>query len=200
MSFDLSQFFSTFIVLFAVIDIFGSLPLILDLKMKGNNIKAFEATLVSSFILLVFFFVGEPLLGLFGVDIASFAIAGAFVLFVIAMEMIIGIKIFRYDTPAGVSIVPIAFPLIAGPGSFTTLLSLRAEYDIVNITIALLINMIIVYIVLKFSSKAQQVIGKAGIYMMQKFFGIILMAMAIRLFSSNFAALLQQFIPGVISK
>ncbi|SMO69381.1 multiple antibiotic resistance protein [Saccharicrinis carchari] len=195
MNIDFLQILSAFIVLFAVIDILGSIPLILNLKKRGETIKPFQASSVSLIILLVFFFMGEPLLGLFGVDISSFAIAGAFVLLVMAFEMIFGVHIFRHDSPAGASIVPIAFPLIAGAGTFTTLLSFRAEFDNINIIIALVLNIVFVFFVLKSTDRVEKIIGKGGVYLLQKFFGIILLAMSIRLFLSNFADLLVQFFP-----
>lgn len=197
MNIDFLQILSAFIVLFAVIDILGSIPLILSLKERGETIKPFQAAFVSLIILMVFFFVGEPLLGLFGVDISSFAIAGAFVLLVMAFEMIFGVHIFKHDSPAGASIVPIAFPLIAGAGTFTTLLSFRAEFDNINIIIALLLNIVFVFFVLRNTDRVERIIGKGGVYLLQKFFGIILLAMAIRLFLSNFANLLVQFLPGL---
>ncbi len=197
MNIDFLQILSAFIVLFAVIDILGSIPLILSLKERGETIKPFQAAFVSLMILLVFFFLGEPLLGLFGVDISSFAIAGAFVLLVMAFEMIFGIHIFKHDSPAGASIVPIAFPLIAGAGTFTTLLSFKAEFENINIIIALFLNIIFVFFVLRNTHRVEKIIGKGGVYLLQKFFGIILLAMAIRLFLSNFANLLLQFLPAL---
>lgn len=197
MNIQFLQIVSAFIVLFAVIDILGSIPLIIGLKKKGNTINAFQASATSLGILLLFFFLGEPLLGLFGVDISSFAIAGSFVLLVMAFEMIFGVHIFKHDSPAGASIVPIAFPLIAGAGSFTTILSLRAEFDSINIIIALLLNIIVVFLVLKSTDSVEKIIGDAGVYVLQKFFGIILLAMAIRLFLSNFANLITQFFPAL---
>ncbi len=194
---NLVQIFSAFIVLFAVIDILGSIPVIINLKKKGNKINSFQASLISLLILLTFFFIGEPLLGLFGVDISSFAIAGSFVLLVMAFEMIFGINIFKHDSPTGASIVPIAFPLIAGAGSFTTILSLRAEFQTYNILIALVLNIIVVYFVLQSTDKVEKLLGEGGIYIMQKFFGIILLAMSIRLFLSNFTSLLTQFLPAL---
>ncbi len=198
MNFNALQILSAFIVLFAVIDILGSIPVFINIKKQGNKINPFQASFVSLSILLLFFFLGEPLLGLFGVDISSFAIAGSFVLLVMAFEMIFGIHIFKHeDSPTGASIVPIAFPLIAGAGSFTTLLSLRSEFDSINIIIALILNIIIVYFVLKTTDKVAKIIGEGGIYLLQKFFGIILLAMSIRLFLSNFANLLAQFLPAL---
>lgn len=191
------QIVSAFIVLFAVIDILGSIPLILDLKKKGNKINASQAAIYSYAILVVFFFVGEPLLGLFGVDISSFAIAGSFVLLVMAFEMIFGIHIFKHDSPNGASIVPIAFPLVAGAGSFTTILSLRSEFETINILIALTLNIVVVYLVLRSTGKVEKIIGEGGVYVLQKFFGIILLAMAIRLFLTNFANLITQFLPAL---
>jgi len=195
MNIQFLQILSAFIVLFAVIDILGSIPLIIDLQKKGNRINAFQASIISLGILLLFFFLGEPLLGLFGVDISSFAIAGSFVLLVMAFEMIFGIHIFKHDSPGGASIVPIAFPLVAGAGSFTTILSLRAEFDSINIIIALLLNIIVVYFVLRSTGSVEKIIGEGGVYVLQKFFGIILLAMAIRLFLTNFATLIVQFFP-----
>ena len=197
MKIDMLQILSPFIVLFAVIDILGSIPLIVNLKKQGNVINAYQASLVSFAILLLFFFLGEPLLGLFGVDISSFAIAGSFVLFVMAFEMIFGIHIFKHDSPAGASIVPIAFPLIAGAGSFTTILSLRSEFESINIIIALVLNIVWVFLVLRSTDRVEKIIGEGGIYLLQKFFGIILLAMAIRLFLSNIAELLTQFLPAL---
>ncbi|MCW3788758.1 MarC family protein [Plebeiibacterium sediminum] len=198
MNLNALQILSAFIVLFAVIDILGSIPVIINLKKQGNKINALQASLVSLSILLLFFFLGEPLLSLFGVDISSFAIAGAFVLLVMAFEMIFGINIFKHDnSPAGASIVPIAFPLIAGAGSFTTLLSLRAEFDSINIIIALILNIVIVFLVLKTTDRVEKIIGEGGIYLLQKFFGIILLAMSIRLFLSNLANLISQFLPAL---
>lgn len=189
MELNLLEIVSAFIVLFAVIDILGSIPIIVDLRNKGNKINAFQASLVSFIILITFLFIGKALLGLFGVDISSFAIAGSFVLFMIAIEMILGVTIFKHDSPTGASIVPIAFPLIAGAGSFTTLLSLRAEYATINIVIGLFLNIVFVYIVLRMTTLVERVIGQAGIYVLKKFFGIILMAMSIKLFLNNVSGL-----------
>ncbi len=185
---------SAFIVLFAVIDILGSVPIILDIKKKGTKFSPFKATSISFVILILFLFIGEALLGLFNVDISSFAIAGSFVLMIMAFEMILGIEIFKHgDSPNGATIVPIAFPLIAGAGSFTTLLSLRAEYQMINILIALLLNILFVYFVLKSTHIIERIIGNGGIYVLKKFFGIILMAMSVKLFITNLGNLAVQF-------
>lgn len=185
MEFNILHILSAFIVLFAVIDILGSIPIVLNIRNKGNKINALQASSISYIILIVFLFVGKALLGLFGVDISSFAIAGSFVLFIMAFEMILGVEIFKHDSPAGASIVPIAFPLVAGPGSFTTLLALRAEYATSTIIIALTLNIILVYLVLKLTPQVERLIGQAGIYVLKKFFGIILLAMAIKLFMNS---------------
>ncbi len=191
MNFSFIELTSAFMVLFAIIDILGSIPLILDIKKKANVVYAFKASAIAFVILIAFLFTGEGILKLFNVDIQSFAIAGALVIFIFAIEMILDIEIFRNKGPEGSSsIVPLAFPLIAGPGSFTTLLSLRAEYDTINIIIALVLNLLIVYFVLKSTSKIEKFIGEGGIYILRKFFGIILLAIAVKLFTSNIGSLL----------
>ncbi len=191
MNFSLIELTSAFMVLFAIIDILGSIPLILDIKKKANVVHAFRASSIAFLILIAFLFTGEGILKLFNVDIQSFAVAGALVIFIFAIEMILDVEIFRNKGPEGSSsIVPLAFPLIAGPGSFTTLLSLRAEYDTINIVIALVLNLLIVYFVLKSTSKVEKVIGEGGIYILRKFFGIILLAISVKLFTSNIGSLL----------
>ncbi|PWD99130.1 MarC family protein [Marinilabilia rubra] len=189
MGIDFLEIVSAFIVLFAVIDILGSIPIIVDLRNKGNKINATQASVVSYVILIAFLFVGKALLGLFSVDISSFAIAGSFVLFMIAIEMILGVTIFKHDSPSGASLVPIAFPLVAGAGSFTTLLALRAEYETINIIIGLTLNIALVFMVLKLTNQVEKLIGETGIYVLKKFFGIILLAVAIKLFTNNVANL-----------
>ena len=185
MYFDLREIFSAFMVLFAIIDITGSIPIIIDIKSKTGEIKSGEATLAAFGIMLLFFFGGEPLLELFGVDISSFAIAGSLVVFFIGLEMVMGIQLFKSDASTGSSIVPIAFPLIAGAGSITSLISLKAEYHTFNILIALTLNMIIVFYVLKATKLFERLLGKVGIIILRKVFGIILLAIAIKLFTSN---------------
>ena len=197
MEFIFKEFISAFIVLFAVIDILGSIPIILNIREKGITINAFKASSISLIILVIFLYAGEKLLGLFGVDLSSFAIAGSFVLLIMALEMILGVDIFKHDSPSGASIVPIAFPLIAGAGSFTTLLSLRAEFQFINIICALVLNIVVVFFVLKFTDHIKKIIGAGGVYILKKFFGIILLAMSVRLFMSNLAMFLADFIPKV---
>ncbi len=172
-------------VLFAIIDIPGSIPIIIDIKSKSGDINSLQVTLVSLSIMLLFLFIGEPLLGLFGVDISSFAIAGSLVIFLLSMEMVLGIELFKHQDTQGASIVPIAFPLIAGAGSLTTLLSLKAQYATENIVIALILNMVVVYIVLRATTIFEKVLGKTGTHILRKVFGIILLAIAIKLFTSN---------------
>lgn len=172
-------------ILFAVIDITGSVPVILELKKRSGEIEAGKATMVAYVMLLLFLFIGEPFLNLFGVDVSSFAIAGSFVLFFIGLEMVLGIEIFKYDSYRNSSIFPIAFPLIAGAGSLTTIISLKAEYDLWNIFIALTLNMVVVYLVLKATRLVEKLLGASGILILTKVFGIILLAIAVRLFLSN---------------
>lgn len=191
MNFSLIQITSAFMVLFAIIDILGSIPIILNIKRKGQNVHAVRASAVALIILIVFLFSGEAVLKLFNVDIQSFAVAGSLIIFIFSLEMILDVEIFRNKGPeGGSSIIPIAFPLIAGPGSFTTLLSLRAEYATQNIIIALVLNIIFVFFVLKSTSKIEQIIGEGGIYILRKFFGIILLAIAVKLFTTNIGSLL----------
>ena len=191
MNFSFLQIARAFMVLFAIIDILGSIPIILNIKRKGQSVHALKASLVALLILIVFLFSGEAVLHLFNVDIQSFAVAGALIIFIFSLEMILDVEIFRNKGPeGGSSIIPIAFPLIAGPGSFTTLLSLRAEYAAENIIIALVLNIIFVYFVLKSTSKIEKFIGEGGIYILRKFFGIILLAIAVKLFTSNIGSLL----------
>ena len=193
-TFNFQELISAFIVLFAVIDIIGSIPIILDLKAKGRNVNAIKATLISFGLLIGFFYAGDMLLKLFQVDIASFAVAGSFVLFLLALEMILDVEIFKNQGPIKeATLVPLVFPLLAGAGSFTTLLSLRAEYAPLNIVIALVLNMVWVFTVLKLTDKVEHLLGKGGIYMIRKFFGIILLAIAARLFTANITQLLSQF-------
>jgi len=187
---------SAFLVLFAIIDVTGSVPIFLNLRSKNKIIEPSKAALYSFFILLLFLFVGEWILKLFQVDLSSFAVAGALVILIISIEMIFGIEIFKNDNPDGEdssTLVPVVFPLIAGPGTFTTLLSMRAEYNIVNIIIAIALNMVLVYVVLHYLDAVKKLMGASGIYIMRKFFGIILMAISIRLITSNMSTLIASF-------
>lgn len=181
-----SEVFKASMVLFAVIDIIGSVPLIIKLKESAGEIHELRTSIVSFGIMIGFFILGESVLQLFGVNKASFAVAGSLLLFAMAAEMILGVKVFR-DSISGktASIVPLAFPIIAGAGTMTSLISLRAEYYDFNIIIAIIINVLIIYIVLKSTNKIEKLLGETGIAIMKKVFGIILLAIAIKLFTTN---------------
>lgn len=185
MSIDWKEVFTISMILFAVIDILGSIPIIVDLRSKIGHIQSEKATIVSAIIMIAFLFVGEEILKLIGIDANSFAVAGSFVLFFLALEMILGVRLYKEDNPTTASIVPIAFPLIAGAGTMTTLLSLRAAYDKINIIIAILINVILVYGVLKSSGKIEKLLGVNGLGIIRKVFGVILLAISIKLFAAN---------------
>ncbi|NDV84577.1 MarC family protein [Bacteroides sp. 51] len=185
-SFNFQEMISAFIVLFAVIDIIGSIPIIINLKERGQSVNALKATLISFALMLGFFYAGDMMLKLFHVDIESFAVAGAIVIFLMALEMLLDVEIFKNQGPIkSATLVPLVFPLLAGAGSFTTLLSLRAEYASINILIALTLNMIWVYFVVSMTDKVERFLGRGGIYLIRKFFGIILIAIAVKLFMSN---------------
>jgi multiple antibiotic resistance protein len=185
MELDFKEVATVGMVLFAVIDIVGTIPIMVDLKSKHGHIESEKASLVAGMIMIVFLFVGEELLNLIGIDVHSFAVAGSFVLFFLALEMILGIRIYRDEESSSASIVPIAFPLIAGAGTMTTLLSLKAQYQTVNILIAIVLNIIVVYIVLKSSAKIEKMLGKNGLGVIRKAFGVVLLAIAVKLFAGN---------------
>jgi multiple antibiotic resistance protein len=185
MEFDWRELFTVSMVLFAVIDIVGSVPIIVDLRTKLGHIESEKASIVALIIMVAFLFVGEEILKLIGIDANSFAVAGSFVLFFLAVEMILGIRLYKEDNPSTASIVPIAFPIIAGAGTMTTLLSLRAEYEKINIIIAIVINVIVVYAVLKSSAKIEKVLGANGLGIIRKVFGVVLLAIAVKLFAAN---------------
>jgi|SRR5690625_575311 len=189
MNFDVKQILTATMILFAIIDIVGSIPIIVSLRQKVGHIKSEKATIVSAVIMIAFLFIGESILNLIGIDINSFAVAGSFVLFFLALEMILGIQIMKDETPETASIVPLAFPLIAGPGAMTSILALRAEYFVTNIIAAILINVILVYIVLKTSGRIEKILGKQGINVVRKIFGVILLAIAVKLFTTNIQSL-----------
>jgi multiple antibiotic resistance protein len=183
--FSFKEIATASMVLFAVIDILGSIPIIIGLRNKVGHIHSEKASVVAAIIMVSFLFVGEEILKLIGIDVNSFAVAGAFVIFFLAIEMVLGISLYRDDEPETASIVPIAFPLIAGAGTMTAILSLRAEYFVENIIVAILINIIFVYLVLKSSSKIERILGKGGLGVIRKVFGVILLAIAVKLFTSN---------------
>ncbi|GGW99057.1 MarC family protein [Salegentibacter mishustinae] len=183
------QIFTAGMILFAVIDIIGNIPIIIDLRKKVGHIQSEKASVVAGIIMIVFLFVGKEILNLIGIDVNSFAVAGAFILFFLALEMILGITLYKDDEPETASIVPLAFPLIAGAGTLTTLVSLQAEYEAINIIVAILINIIFVYMVLKSSNKIEKVLGSQGISVIRKVFGVILLAIAVKLFATNIQSL-----------
>jgi multiple antibiotic resistance protein len=185
MNFDFKEIATVGMVLFAVIDIVGTIPIVVDLRSKHGHIESEKASLVAAIIMIVFLFVGEGLLNLIGIDVHSFAVAGSFVLFFLALEMILGIRIYRDTEPSSASIVPLAFPLIAGAGTMTTLLSLRSQFYTENIIVAIILNIILVYAVLKSSSKIEKMLGKTGLGVVRKTFGVVLLAIAVKLFASN---------------
>jgi len=185
MNFDFKQIITASLILFAVIDIIGSIPIIVDLRKKVGHIESEKASIVAAILMVMFLFVGEEILSLIGIDVNSFAVAGAFILFFLALEMILGIQLYKDDAPETASIVPLAFPLIAGAGTMTTLLSLRSEYETVNIICAIVINVVFVYLVLKSSGKIEKVLGSQGINVIRKIFGVILLAIAVKLFATN---------------
>ena len=191
MLFNFKEILTATMVLFAVIDIVGSIPIIIDLRQKVGHIQSEKASLVAALIMILFLFLGEEILKLIGIDVNSFAVAGSFVILFLALEMILGIKLYRDEAPETASVVPLAFPLIAGAGTMTSLLSLKAEFATVNIIVAIIINIIFVYAVLKSSKKIEKVTGKGGIGVIRKIFGIVLLAIAVKLFASNIQGLFQ---------
>ena len=185
MEFNLKEIFTATMILFAVIDIIGSIPIIIDLRQKVGHIQSEKASIVAMLIMILFLFLGSQILILIGIDVYSFAVAGSFVLLFLALEMILGVQLYKEESPETTSVVPLAFPLIAGAGTMTTILSLKAEFHTINIIIAIVLNMIFVYAVLKSSTKIEKFIGKAGINIIRKIFGVVLLAIAVKLFASN---------------
>ncbi|SCY77128.1 MarC family protein [Flavobacterium caeni] len=182
---DIKEIITVSMVLFAVIDIVGTIPIIVDLRNRHGHIESEKASAVAGIIMIVFLFIGEEFLKLIGIDVHSFAVAGSFVLFFLALEMILGIRIYKEDQASSASIVPLAFPLIAGAGTMTTLLSLRSQYDAANIVIAIVLNIILVYVVLRSSAKIERMLGKNGLGVVRKTFGVVLLAIAVKLFAAN---------------
>ena len=192
MTFDFKEIFTAFMVLFAVIDIVGNIPIIIDLRNKSGHIQSERASVIAGVIMIIFLFLGDSILKLIGIDVHSFAVAGAFILFFIALEMILGITLYKQEEGSNVnaSVFPIAFPLIAGPGSLTTLLSLKSEFHTENIIIAVIVNVFVIYLVLKTSLRIERFIGQNGINIIRKIFGVVLLAIAVKLFTSNIKFLL----------
>lgn len=187
MELSVDQILQSTMVLFAVIDIVGSIPVLMDIKGKAGDIHPGRATIVSLGIMLAFLFIGERIITFLGVDINSFAVAGSFILFFMSLEMILGVELFKQDASSmkTATIVPVAFPIIAGAGSMTSILSLRAEFDQLNIMLAILVNMALVFIVLKNLGRLERILGEGGIAVLRKVFGIILLSIAVKLFTSN---------------
>lgn len=192
MSLNIKEILTAFMVLFAVIDIVGNIPIIIDLRKKAGHIQSEKASVIAGIIMIVFLFLGDSILKLIGIDVHSFAVAGAFILFFIALEMILGITLYKQEegSPMNASVFPLAFPLIAGPGSLTTLLSLKSEFHTENIIIAVIVNVVVIYLVLKTSNRIERFIGQNGIDVIRKVFGVVLLAIAVKLFTSNIKFLL----------
>ncbi|MDG2426669.1 MAG: MarC family protein [Flavobacteriales bacterium] len=191
--FNLNELIKSTMIIFAVIDILGAIPFILNIKQTAGEINAVKATLVALGIMLAFLVLGESVISFLGVDVSSFAVAGAIVMFFMSMEMILGVTLFQHDakTSKTAAIVPVAFPLIAGAGSMTSIISLRAEFAQVNIALAIIINMAFVFMVLKMTGRIERFLGEGGIAVLQKVFGIVLLSIAVKLFSSNVANLIE---------
>lgn len=185
MQFNFKEIVTASMILFAVIDILGSIPIIIGLRNKVGHIQSEKASLVAACIMIAFLFVGEEILNLIGIDVNSFAVAGSFIIFFLAIEMVLGINLYKDDDVESASIVPIAFPLIAGAGTMTSILSLRAAYEVQNIIVAIIINIIFVYLVLKSSERIGKLLGKSGLSVIRKVFGVILLAIAVKLFAAN---------------
>lgn len=188
--FNFKEILSVSLILFSVIDILGSIPIIISLRQKVGHIQSEKATLVAGVLMIAFLFLGESILALFGVDVGSFALAGALIMFIIGMEMVLGVEFFKHEQAesSSTSIVPIAFPLIAGAGTMTTLISLRAEFSMSNILVGVMVNLVLVYITLKTTTWLERKLGRAGLNILRKVFGIILLSIAIKLFKNNLMA------------
>ena len=184
---NLKDILSVTLILFSVIDVIGSIPFIVLIRQREGRIYAERATLISASLMILFLFLGQSILKLFGLDVSSFAVAGSIVMFIIAMEMILGITLIKDDPDArgSGSIVPLAFPLIAGAGTLTTILSLRAVYEEINILIGIVLNLMIVYVVLRLSTYLEQKIGKSGFAVLRRVFGVILLSISVKIFKSN---------------
>ena len=187
MDFNFKEITAATMILFAVIDIVGNIPIVIKLRKKAGHIQSAKASIIALVIMIAFVFLGESILNVIGVEVNEFAVAGSFILFFIALEMILGITLFKDEevSPKTVTVFPLAFPLLAGPGSLTSLVALRAEYKIENIIVAIAINILLIYIVLKTSRHIEKFMGKNGIAVIQKVFGVILLAIAVKLFTSN---------------
>lgn len=195
-SFSVSQFTGAFVVLFAIIDIIGTLPVIINLQHNGRIVSASRASWISLLLFVGFMYMGEAFLSLFNLDVSSFAVAGSIIVFIVAMEMVLDISIFKQDESVGndATFTPVVFPLIAGAGSFTTLLSIRAQYSDFNILLAIIANVIIVYVILKSSRKLEKILSPGVIFIFQKAFGIILLSISVKLFTSNLTLMIEKMV------
>jgi multiple antibiotic resistance protein len=197
MVFNLKEFLTLSFTLFAVIDIVGSVPMLISIKKKLGDIHPLRVTLISGGLMVIFFFIGKPLLNILGVDIRSFAVAGSIVIFILGLEMVLGIEFFKSDNNDATStVVPIAFPLIAGSGTLTTIMSLKATFERSDrnefmILLAILVNLIVIFIVLRSLAWIERLLGKAGLMAVRKFFGVILLAIAVKIFASNAAGMIR---------
>jgi multiple antibiotic resistance protein len=192
MSWHFDDLLTVTFTLFAIIDIVGSIPLLISIKERLGGINELKATLLSGLLMVLFVFVGEELLKIFGLDVGSFAVGGSIVIFILGLEMVLGVEFFKPDTdPRSGTLVPIAFPLIAGSGTLTTIISLRANYEKVPLLFGILINLVIVYMVLKSLRHIARLLGPAGLTAVRKFFGVVLLAIAVKIFTSNVGGLLQ---------
>ena len=194
-AFSIQEFVSAFFVLFAIIDVVGSIPIFINLRKRGKNINATKAALLAFAIFIIFFYGGEAFLHLFGVDLPSFAIAGSLIIFIIAMELILDIEIFKDqpESPKDATFIPVVFPLIAGAGALTTLLSIRSQFADINVLLAILCNIIIVYFVLKAAKRLEKILKPGVIIIFQQFFGIILLAISVKLFIGSLTHLIKTF-------
>jgi multiple antibiotic resistance protein len=197
MQFNLQEFLTLTFTLFAVIDILGTIPMLISIKQKTGNINPIKVTLISGALMVLFFFIGKPFLNVLGVDIRSFAVAGSIVIFILGLEMILGIEFFKAEkgAPSG-TVVPIAFPLIAGSGTLTTIMSLKATFERTDkneymILLAILVNLIVIYLVIRSLNLIEKVLGKAGLMAVRKFFGVILLAIAVKVFAVNAPGLIK---------
>lgn len=194
MHIDIKEIVTAGMILFAVIDIIGNIPIIVNLRQKVGHIQSEKASIASLVLMVLFLFIGKTILNLIGIDVNSFAVAGSLIIFFIAIEMILGIQLYKDDAPQTAAIVPLAFPLIAGAGTLTTILSLRSEFHIINIIIAIVLNIGVVYAVLKSSKKIERLLGQQGIVVVRKLFGVILLAIAVKLFATNIHSLFKTLV------
>lgn len=192
MPFTLDELLTVTFTLFAVIDIIGSIPLLISLKQKMGGIRELRATLISGAFMIIFLFVGEKFLNIMGVDVRSFAVGGSIVIFILGLEMVLGIEFFKPDpNPSSGTVVPIAFPLIAGSGTLTTVISLRANYNETIVLVAILINLVFVYLVLHSLNYIARLLGTGGLLAVRKFFGVVLLAIAVKIFTTNLSGLIK---------